>query len=174
MYKTEIKSSMEYLSNDPNCLFIGYGLKYGSKGGGHLKDVDSSKIIETPVAENLMLSMAIGLSLEGFLPVVIYERFDFIMNAMDALVNHLDKISLISKNEFNPKVIIRCIVGSKTVPFFTGVTHTQDFSDSIQQMIDIPVYKLLESDKIDSIYKKCYYSKKSSIIVEYKDLYENF
>lgn len=173
MYKTEIKSSMEYLAQDPKCLFIGYGLKYGSMGGGFLKNIDTSQIIETPVAENLMLSMAIGLAMDGFLPVVIYERFDFIMNAMDALVNHLDKTSTISKNEYNPKVIIRCIVGGSKKPFFTGTTHTQDFSDVISKLVDIPVYKLLETNEIDSIYKKVYHSKKSSIIVEYKDLYDH-
>ena len=92
MYKDKIRIEIEKLSQREDIVFIGYGLKFGSRGAGFLKNIPDDKIIETPVAENLMLSMAIGLSLEGKLPVVIYERMDFILNAMDALVNHLDKI----------------------------------------------------------------------------------
>ena len=122
-YKDAIKSSMDFLAEDPKSVFIGYGVRTGTKGGGFFSDIPEKQLIETPIAEGLMLSMAIGLSLEGYKPLVFYERFDFIMNAMDALVNHLDKMSIISKGEYSPKVIIRCVVGGKESPFFTGVTH---------------------------------------------------
>lgn len=174
MYKDNIKTAMENLANNDKTLFVGYGLKYGSKGAGFLKNIKESQLIETPVAENLMLSMGIGLSLNGYIPVVIFERFDFIMNAMDALVNHLDKLEKISRGEFNPKVIIRCIVGGKNKPFFTGITHTQDFSEALRAMIDIPVIQLKNKESILGVYDNAMKSNKSSIIVEYKDLYENF
>jgi pyruvate dehydrogenase E1 component beta subunit len=49
----------------------------------------SDKVITYPVAENLMNSSAMGLSLAGKRPVMIHERFDFCMVGMDALVNHI-------------------------------------------------------------------------------------
>lgn len=174
MYKDEIKKAMDSLGQRDDVVFIGYGLKYGSKGAGFLKDIDPSKIIETPVAENLMLSMAIGMSLMGYLPVVIYERMDFIMNAMDALVNHLDKIRDISGGEFKPKVIIRCIVGGKNIPFFTGITHTQDHTEGLKWMLrNIHVDNLVFSNDIQPAYDLAAnkYSDQSAIFVEYKDLY---
>lgn len=172
-YKLELKNSMNLLASNENVVFIGYGLgESTNKGGGFLSDIPESKIIETPVAENLMLAMAIGMSLEGYIPVVIYERFDFIMNAMDALVNHLDKIKLISCNEYNPKVIIRCIVGGRQKPFFSGPTHTQDFTEAIQKMVSIPVIKLKSSKEILSTYTTALESDISTIIVEEKDLYD--
>jgi len=169
-YKEEIKKSVEQISTD-KVVHIGYGLLTPGRGGGSLKAVADSKIVETPVAENLMLGLAIGMSFEDYLPVVYYERFDFIMNAMDALVNHLDKLEEISEGEFKPKVIIRCVIGGKKSPFFTGVTHTQDFEQALKLLVKIPIYKLGSVDSINSTFLQCYSSDRSSIVIEEKDRY---
>jgi len=170
-YKDEIKKAMNFLGEDPKSLFIGYGVKEGTKGGGFFADINEEQLIETPVAEGLMLSMAIGLSMEGYKPVVFYERMDFIMNAMDALVNHLDKIAEISKGEFMPKVIIRCVIGGKADPFFTGLTHTRDYTEALRHLVKFYVVKLNSPDDIESVYKQAYETNKSCIIIEEKDMY---
>jgi len=170
-YKEAIKHSMDFLAEDPKSVFIGYGVKTGTKGGGFFSDIPEDQLIETPIAEGLMLSMAMGLSLEGFKPIVFYERFDFIMNAMDALVNHLDKMSIISKGEYAPKVIIRCVVGGKATPFFTGVTHTRDHTEALRKMVGFPVLKPSTKEEVVEAYKQAYESPLSHIIVEEKDWY---
>ena len=120
-YKDELTKANIKLAQNPKVRFIGYGLKKG-RALGTLKEVADSQIIEMPVAENLMMGFAIGLSLKGYLPVVFIERMDFLLNAMDAMVNHLDKIAKISHGEFHPKVIIRCIVGNTKKPLYTGAS----------------------------------------------------
>lgn len=171
-YKKAIDKSMELIGEDPDSIFIGYNVRYGSMGAGSFKNIPKHKLIETPVAENLMLSMAIGMSIEGFKPIVYYERFDFILNALDAMVNHLDKIESISKGEFKPKVIIRVVVGGKLTPFFTGPTHTQDFTSAITKMVNFPVVKLPDDPlKIEHLYEVAYQSDKSYLIIEEKDKY---
>jgi pyruvate/2-oxoglutarate/acetoin dehydrogenase E1 component len=45
-------------------VFIGYNVKYGN-AMGTLKNIPDSQKIETPVAENLMSGLAIGLSFEN-------------------------------------------------------------------------------------------------------------
>jgi pyruvate/2-oxoglutarate/acetoin dehydrogenase E1 component len=89
---------------------------------------------------------------------------------MDALVNHLDKIKDISKGEFNPKVVIRCVVGNVTKPLYTGATHTQDFSNALRTMVNIPVYQLLNTKMIDRAYELVDGYEESAILIEYKDL----
>lgn len=169
-YKDEIMNAMTEISADKKIIHIGYGVGVGGNAAGSLKFVDSNQKIETPVAENLMLGIAIGMAIEGYIPVVYYERFDFIMNAMDALINHLDKINLISKKEYNPKVIIRCLVGGKKSPFFTGATHTQDFTLGLSNMLtNIDIVKLDKISDIKSVYLNAYNNTKSTIIVEEKD-----
>lgn len=168
-YKEQITSSNTELGKDPKTRFIGYGLQKG-RALGTLKNVPSEQILEMPVAENLMMGVAIGMALTGLKPVVFVERMDFFMNAMDALVNHLDKINDISNGEFNPKVIIRCIVGNVTKPLYTGATHTQDYTSALREMTDIPVYSVLNKDFAKTAYELAMTRNKSCIIVEYKDL----
>lgn len=168
-YKEAIIQSMKTVEKDSDAVFIGYNVKCG-KAGGTLEGISEDKLIETPVAENLMVGMAIGMSLNGKLPVVYFERFDFILNAMDALINHLDKIEDLSEGEFLPKVIIRCVVGGTKKPLYTGPTHTQDFSWMFSKC-SFPVLNCKTPDEILSAYSTAIKSNKSSMIVEYKDLY---
>lgn len=169
-YKDAIQQAMTSISTDQKVVHIGYGVGIGGNAAGSLINVSPEQKIETPVAENLMLGLAIGMSIEGYIPVVYYERFDFIMNAMDALVNHLDKIEQISKKEYSPKVIIRCLVGGKKAPFFTGVTHTQDFTEGLKLLLtNIDVVKLGAIQDIPKVYFDAYHSNKSTIIIEEKD-----
>ena len=43
------------------------------------------------------MGLSLGLALQGFVPVSIYPRIDFLLSATNQLVNHLDKIRLMSK-----------------------------------------------------------------------------
>src|SRR5579871_6790066 len=111
-YKEALTAAMDQLALDPTVRFVGYGLLHG-RAAGTLKNVPVAQIVETPVAENLMVGLAIGMSLRGLRPVVYIERMDFILNALDAIVNHLDKIGGMSHGQFNPAVILRVVVGNK-------------------------------------------------------------
>jgi len=168
-YKQAITQANTQLAQDPKTRFIGYGLLKG-RAMGTLSGVPENQIIEMPVAENLLLGTAIGMALTGIKPVVFIERMDFLMNCMDALVNHLDKIKDISQGEFDPKVIIRCIVGNVTKPLYTGATHIQDFSNALREMIEIPIYEVFNESFAKRAYKIVIERDQSAIIVEYKDL----
>lgn len=171
-YRDALTQSMAALAADPATCFIGYGVRHG-KAMGTLSGVPESQLIETPVAENLMVGVATGLALTGRKPVVFFERFDFVLNAADAIVNHLDKIALMSRGEFSPGVIIRVVVGSRKKPLFTGETHTQDFSGAFSQMVTFPVVRLRTASTIDAVYHEARKAQErgiSTMIVEYKDM----
>ena len=74
-YKEAMIKSMDELSRE-GAIFIGYNVKYGD-AIGTLKNVPDNQKLETPVAENLMSGLAIGMSFEGFKPVIYFERHDF-------------------------------------------------------------------------------------------------
>jgi pyruvate/2-oxoglutarate/acetoin dehydrogenase E1 component len=95
-YKEQLIRQNGFLGLNPKTRFIGYGLKKG-RALGTLKEVRDDQIIEMPVAENLMVGVATGLALQGYLSVVFIERMDFLLNALDQIVNHLDKIKQLSK-----------------------------------------------------------------------------
>lgn len=172
-YKDALTVAMNDLAKDPDVVFIGYGVKYG-KAGGTLKYVPENQLIETPVAENLMVGLATGMALMGKKPVVFIERFDFIMNAMDAIVNHLDKIQKMSNGEFNPCIILRVVIGNSTKPLFTGATHTQDFTEALKRLVSFPVHRLDRAEEIELAYKSAKAGldlppKHSTMLIERKD-----
>jgi pyruvate/2-oxoglutarate/acetoin dehydrogenase E1 component len=171
-YKEELASAMEMLASDKQTRFIGYGVIKG-RAMGTLKNVPEEQLIETPVAENLMVGLAIGMALAGLKPVVFIERFDFALNAADAIVNHLDKIFLMSKGEFAPAVIIRCVVGNKHKPLYTGETHTQDFTEAFRKMLRMPVIATPHDMAAQEAYSYAAAARKrgeSVMVVERKDL----
>ena len=170
-YKEQLIAAMDELSSDPLVRFIGYGVTIG-RAMGTLNNVADNQLIEMPVAENLMVSFGIGLSLKGLKPVVFIERFDFVLNALDAIVNHLDKIGKISHGEFTPTMILRIVVGNRQKPLFTGKTHTQDFSPALRALVSFPVIGLADAGQIGIQYKAAhaFFGKRSTALVEYKDL----
>ena len=171
-YKSELTAAMTALGVDPLNRFVGYGLARGLAGGTIPKEL-APQITETPVAENLMTGIAVGQSLAGLLPVVYFERFDFVLNAADCIVNHLAAARAISRGQYAPAAILRCVVGNRTKPLFTGRTHTQNFSAAFRKLVDFPVVVLLDSSQIVSAYAAARDHQlrgESTMLVEFKDL----
>ena len=120
-----------------------------------------------------MVGLATGLSLEGYNPIVYIERFDFILNGLDAIVNHLQKIEPMSHGEFQPVVLFKVAIGIKNKPLYSGLTHTQDFTEAMKKLVSFPVIKLsIKDNNIKNIYEFAGNSKESIIIIEEKDLYD--
>lgn len=167
-YSEAIHRAMLDLSKDPKRLFVGYSTKIG-RFAGSLSGVREEQLIETPTAENMMAGLATGLSISGWKPVLCFQRFDFVLNALDAIVNHLDKLPRISDREFCPKVLIRIVVGNRRKPLYTGETHTSDYCEALQEMVTFPIIPAITPDRILEAYAK--HSESTAAIIEYKDLY---
>lgn len=171
-YKEALDQSMKLLAKDKRTRFLGYNLVFASKFYGTLANVPKDKIMEMPLNEGLMTGTAIGLSLEGYKPVLCFERHDFLLLASDQIVNHLDKISDISKGTFRPKVLIRAIVGG-TKPFDPGIQHKQNHTQAIRSALkNIPVFELRTPKEILSFYHEIKRNWHSAFTVEWRDLYD--
>jgi pyruvate/2-oxoglutarate/acetoin dehydrogenase E1 component len=169
-YQEAVKKSMEMLAEEEKTVFLGYNICFGSKAYGTLTDVPEEKKIETPVAENLMTGLATGLAIEGYKPILFFERHDFMLVALDGIVNHLDKIESMSKGEFKTPVIIRAVVGS-TKPLDPGPQHTQDFTEVFKKLVKFPIYEPQNSEEVLEAYEKAKNAEGPVMIIEKKDLY---
>jgi len=171
-YKEEVTKAMTMLGADKRTIFLGQSIRYpGHVMYGTLENVPMSKRIELPVFEDVQMGMSTGLALEGYIPVSIYPRMDFLIIAANQLVNHLDKIEQISCGQFKPKVIIRTMVGSK-VPLDGGPQHTQDHTEALKHLLtNIDVVKLIEPEYIVNSYREALHNRRSSILIEVADFY---
>lgn len=174
VYKDELTKAMEMLAKDSRVIFLGQNIVYpGSIMSSSLQGVPNSKKIELPLIEDAQMGMSIGLSLEGYIPVSIYPRIDFLIIAMNQLVNHLDKIEEMSCGQFKPKVIIRTAIGS-TKPLYPGIQHCSDYTEGLKHVLkNVEVINLTDSRDIVSSYAYALERKdeKSSLLIEVGDLY---
>ncbi len=155
---------MLMLAAQPRTLFVGQSVKYdGAAIYDSLEGVPEELRIEFPVVENLQLGYCIGRSLAGDLPVCIYPRMDFMLLAMDQLVNHLDKLPLYG---WRPKVIIRTTIGGKK-PLDAGPQHTQNHCSAFRQMLTtVDVLELRRWEDVIPAYEYAFQHKYSTLIVE--------
>jgi len=167
-YKDAMSEAMTALGN-LGAIFIGYNVARGD-AMGTLKRVPNDQKLETPVAENLMSGLAIGMSFEGFLPVLYFERHDFMLVAMDAIVNHIDKIERISHGDYKVPIIIRAVTADAG-PFYSGITHSQDFTKMLREAVSFPVYDPVTGVDALKAFKGAVESQKPAIIVERKSRY---
>ena len=171
-YKDELIKSMKWLGEKENTLFLGQATLFsGHAISGTLTEVPKEKLIELPVMEEVQMGMCTGLSLEGYVPISIYPRFNFMMLAINQLVNHMDKMKEMSRGMLVPKVIIRVAVGARK-PLNGGSQHTQDFTESIKHMLtDTVLVELTEPEQVSSTFEDAYTRNGSTVVVEWGDFY---
>ena len=161
---------MGYLAQHPKTLFVGQAVRFdGQLLHKTLAQVPMEKRIEMPVIEDFQMGYCTGLALAGFIPVSIYPRWDFLILAANQLVNHLDKLPVMS--EFKPKVIIRTAVGD-TTPLNPGPQHTQNHTAAFRRILK--TVQLIEVEKEEDVmpaYKRALSLPQSVIVVEHMSAY---
>ena len=173
-YFDELKRSMNFLASDTRTVFIGQAVAVaGTAMTNTLIDVPRNRLIELPVAEEMQLGMTLGMGLKGLVPVSIYPRWNFLLLAINQLVNHVDKIKVMSNGGYNPKLIIRTGIGSER-PLHPQYQHVGDFTDAVQSMCStVEVIRLEEPEDVYPAYQKALLRDdgRNTIIVEYGDYY---
>ena len=126
-YSDAIYSGFDYLlKNYPEVFVLGQGLWSPWYVGNTMKDLDKKygkeRIIDTPVSESACTGAAVGASICGMKPIIVHPRMDFMLYAMDSIVNQAAKWSYMFGGQLNAPVTIRAIInrgGSQ------GAQHSQ-------------------------------------------------
>ena len=169
-YNLSLIRAMNGLARMPDTIFIGQAVKYAGTGMfDSLIDIDDDKKMEFPVAENFQMGFCTGMALNGYVPIAIYPRWNFLICAADQIVNHLDKLHSMSDGKSNPKVIIRVAKGTE-IPVDPQDQHKGNFAGAFRSMCSsIDVVELTDESDIVPAYINAYESKNSTILVEFPD-----
>jgi pyruvate/2-oxoglutarate/acetoin dehydrogenase E1 component len=171
-YFDELKRSMEWLGEQNDTIFIGQAVEYAGTGMTNtLKDVSANKLMEMPVNEDMQMGITNGLAMNGYVPVSIYPRWNFLLLGVNQLINHLDKLPMIS--DYKTKAIIRTAIGSER-PLHPQWQHVGDYTEAFEKMLtNVEVIRLDETEQIFEAYQKAYNRTdgKSTILVEWGDYY---
>lgn len=170
-YRDHIKAAMSLLAEEPNAIFLGQAVCYpGTAMYGTLEHLPLEKRLEMPVAENMQMGASTGLALAGFLPISIYPRINFLLEATSQLVQHLDKFPLMGAG--SPRVLIRTAVATDS-PLDPGPQHVGDYSEALRHMLKtIPVVELTAPEQVVPAYEAALAREGATVLVEYAELYD--
>jgi pyruvate/2-oxoglutarate/acetoin dehydrogenase E1 component len=173
-YKHELKKAMEMLASHPKTIFLGQAIEYpGTAMQSTLENIEKVRLLEMPVEEDLQMGVSIGMALAGSIPISIFPRWNFLLLAVNQIVNHLDKLSELTQLAAPPKVIIRTGIGSIN-PLDPGPQHKGDFTQAFKHLCNnIDVIRLDDANIILPVYEYALNRKdgKSSLIIEWSDKY---
>lgn len=90
-------------STDPKAIFgttSGLEEKYGPK-----------RVFDMPTSENAMTGVGIGSAIMGMRPIMVHQRIDFLLLALDQIVNNAAKWYSMFNGQKSVPLVIRAIVG---------------------------------------------------------------
>jgi pyruvate dehydrogenase E1 component beta subunit len=120
----------EELARDPNVLLMGeeIGKFEGSYKitAGLLQKFGPKRVVDTPIAEMGFVGMAAGSAMLGLRPVVEIMTINFILMAVDQVVNHASKIHYMFGGQAKVPMVIRTPSGGVGQ---LAATHSQSFEN---------------------------------------------
>jgi pyruvate dehydrogenase E1 component beta subunit len=104
----------EEMRRDPSVVVLGEDVQIGAFGqtSGLIKEFGSERVLNTPIAENAITGVAMGVALNGMRPVLELMFCDFAMLAMDQICNHLGQWRYVTGNQYSIPMTIRTAVGA--------------------------------------------------------------
>jgi pyruvate/2-oxoglutarate/acetoin dehydrogenase E1 component len=154
-YFDELKRTMEWLAAQPKTIFVGQTAAVpGTFMYQTLRDVPPERALEFPVNESFQMQFSIGLALEGYVPISVYPRQNFLMLAAGDMANMLDKFSAMTQGQVRPRVIIRVATGPYK-PVHPGHQHVGNYAEAFRRMFEwIEVVELEEPGDIFPAYER--------------------
>src|ERR687895_335408 len=119
----------EEMKNDDRVIVLGEDV--GARGGvfrvtqGFLDEFGEERVIDTPIAEGMIVGVALGMALHGLVPVAEIEFADFIHPAFDQMVSEVARMRYRTNGDFGLPMVVRA-------PYGGGVHGALYHSQSIE------------------------------------------
>ncbi len=128
------------MEQDSRVLLIGEGVPdpkaiFGTTAGLQQK-YGAQRVFDMPLAENGMTGICIGAALTGMRPVMVHQRIDFAMLAMDQLINNAAKWHYMFDGKARVPLVVRVIVGRG---WGQGPQHSQSLQALFAQIPGLKV-----------------------------------
>ena len=126
-YREAVFQTMhDALRDDPRTIIIGQGVDdhkgiFGSTAG-LLKEFGPTRVMDTPLAEEGVTGIALGAALNGLYPIQTHIRADFILPAMNQIINLAAKYKYMFGGRFQIPMLIRVVIGRS---WGQGAQHSQ-------------------------------------------------
>ena len=119
------------MAEDPSVLVLGEDV--AAEGGvfratdGLLARFGADRVLDTPLAENAIAGLSVGLAAQGFRPVAEIQFTGFIYPAIDQLVNHASRLRNRTRGRLTCPMVVRSPAGG-------GIRAIEHHSESPEAM----------------------------------------
>ena len=120
------------LEHDPSVVVLGEDV--GRIGGvfrataGLFERFGADRVQDTPLAENMIAGMCVGLSAQGLKPVAEIQFMGFVYPAIDQIVNHMSRLRHRTRGRMHCPVVIR-------MPHGGGIHAPEHHSEAVESML---------------------------------------
>jgi 2-oxoisovalerate dehydrogenase E1 component beta subunit len=120
------------LEHDPSVIVLGEDV--GKSGGvfrataGLIERFGADRVQDTPLAENMIAGMCVGLAAQGMKPVAEIQFMGFLYPAIDQIVNHMSRLRHRTRGRMTCPVVLR-------MPHGGGIHAPEHHSESVESMI---------------------------------------
>ncbi len=129
------------MSRDPSVIVLGQGVDDPKAILGTTKGLvekfGSERVSDTPLAEDGMTGVAIGAALAGLRPIHTHIRMDFVLLAMNQIINMAAKMHYMFGGAVYIPIVIRSIIGKS---WGQGAQHSQSI---YPMLMNIPGLKIV-------------------------------
>lgn len=140
-YSDAIREALEQcMEQDDKVIVIGEGVPdpkaiFGTTHGLY-ESFGSRRVFDMPLAENGMTGVCIGAAMTGMRPVLVHQRIDFSLLAMDQIVNNAAKWHYMFDGKANVPLVVRMIIGRG---WGQGPQHSQSLQGLYAQIPGLKV-----------------------------------
>jgi len=160
------------MHDDPNIVVLGQDV--GVDGGvfratlGLAERFGAERVIDTPLAEALIIGMAIGMAAEGLRPVAEIQFAGFSYSTIDQLLNHAGRMRYRTRGRLSCPLVMRTPCGA-------GIHAPEHHSESPESMFaHIPGIRVVtpwSPRDAKGLLKTCLAGEDPVVFVEHKALY---
>jgi pyruvate/2-oxoglutarate/acetoin dehydrogenase E1 component len=120
------EGTVQEMTRDGSVIVLGIGVDDFKGTWGTTKDLHrefgSDRAFDTPLAEDGMTGVAIGAALAGLRPIHVHIRMDFLMLAMNQIVNIAAKSRYMYGGQVSVPIVVRAVIGRS---WGQGAQHSQ-------------------------------------------------
>ena len=119
------------MEQDENIVLLGEDV--GANGGvfratdGLQQQFGSERVMDTPLAENMIAGLAIGMAAEGLKPVAEIQFMGFIYPALDQIISHAGRLRNRTRGRLSCPMVLRA-------PFGAGIHAPEHHSESTEAL----------------------------------------
>ena len=127
------------------------------------------RVIDGPVSENGVTGMAVGMAIAGMRPIVVFPRMDFMVYAMDPIINQAAKWHFMSGGRSKVPIVFWSIInrgGSQ------GAQHSQDLRWIFKNIPGLITYEAFDAISVGHILERAVKTDNPVMFFDNRDRYE--